>query len=98
MNLRNMLKDKPMLHSFRKWSITKLASPNSIGEVLHKDIALLAGHRIVGSTAFKFYVGKNRENILQNLKTALAYKKTPLFELDTKSLEQAELLNFKEDV
>jgi hypothetical protein len=85
---RDMLKDKPMLHAFRKFALTQMAS------TLHKeDLALLAGHKIIGSTAFKFYVGKNKEKPTPQFdeRIANAYKQTPLFTLRFKSLEHGTL-------
>jgi hypothetical protein len=85
---RDMLKDKPMLHAFRKFALTQMAS------TLHKeDLALLAGHKIIGSTAFKFYVGKNKEKPTPQFdeRIANAYKQTPLFNLRFKSLEHGTL-------
>jgi hypothetical protein len=95
-NLRNMLKDKPMLHAFRKFAITQMAS------VLHKeDIALLAGHKIVGSTAYKYYVAKNTEKPTPQFeeRIARAYAQTPLMQwrLPTHNLKKSELLTFKEE-
>ena len=77
-NQRQMLQSKPILHAFRKFALTQMAS------TLHKeDVALLAGHKIVGSTAFKFYVGKNREKPTPQFeeRIARAYSQSPLMNL-----------------
>lgn len=90
-NQRSMLQDKPILHGFRKWSITQMASS------LHKeDVALLAGHKITGSTAFKHYIGKNREKPTPEFeqRIAKAYANTSLMKwrLDPRGLPDSEAL------
>jgi hypothetical protein len=72
---RTSLKGKSIQNSMRRWAIHKWAT------TLHPDdVALLAGHVVSASTAYRYYVNKNKEKVVLNYERKIAecYSQTPL--------------------